>query len=349
LQAAEPFAAKTWLAWPTRIRGQFLRQIFIVGLIAVLAAPVEAEQPVAIFSQSVSLDSRGAGVHQAGQLTYRGGIVLHSRDPRFGGFSALHVSVDGSTALAISDRGAWVRLRLLYDTAGHLAGVIDGRMGELIGENGKVLIFPDNDAEALAVFPDGSMLVAFERNHRILRYPAASPPFSKAPVRIPVPAMIKNGPANLGLEAIASMGDGRLLAISELLVAADGSLSAWIGRAGAWKPFTYASKPGFRVADSGFLPDGDLVVLEHFIFGNVSRLVRVKRDSLATGRRVEGREIATLRSPLITENFEGLSIRRGKRNEALLYLISDDNFKSQQRTILLMFALHDGDTSRAPE
>jgi hypothetical protein len=323
-----------------------LRLVVIVGLIACLTAPTEAEEPVAVSSRPVSLNSSGPTVESVGQLGYRGGIVLRSSDPRFGGFSALHVSADGSTALAISDRGAWVRFGLRYDADSRLVGVRDAGMGILIDENGKVLRYPDNDAEALAMLPDGSMLVAFERDHRILHYPAAFPPFSKPPIRIPVPLAMRNASANFGLEALVHMGDGRLVTISEALVAADGSLSAWIGRTGAWKQFTYASRPGFRVSDAGFLPDGDLLVLEHFILGDVTRLVRVNRDSIAAGRRVEGREIAVLKSPLITENFEGISIRRGDRGEMFVYAISDDNFNPRRRTILLMLALFDHDSSK---
>lgn len=203
--------AKTLPYVTDAITRTMLRNIFVAGLIALFVAPAEAEQPVAIFSQAVSLDSRGPSVLKAGQLTYRGGIVLRSPELRFGGFSALHVSADGSTALAISDRGAWLRFRLRYDAGDHLVGASDARMGVLIGENGKALMFLDTDAEALAVLPDGSMLIAFERDHRILHYPAASPPFSKTPVRRSVPAAIKNAPANFGLEALAHIGEGRLV------------------------------------------------------------------------------------------------------------------------------------------
>jgi len=50
-------------------------------------------------------------------------------------------------------------------------------------------------------------------------------------------------------------------------------------------------------------------------------------------------ELATLAGPMTVDNFEGIATRRGPKGETLIYLVSDDNFRSGQRTLLLMFAL----------
>ncbi len=39
------------------------------------------------------------------------------------------------------------------------------------------------------------------------------------------------------------------------------------------------------------------------------------------------------------DNLEGVAARRAKTGETLLYLVSDDNFRATQRTLLLVFAL----------
>jgi hypothetical protein len=319
-----------------------LRRIFLVGWLAGIAAIAAAQDPIAVFSQTVPLDPRNPAAQQAGELTFRGGIALRSTDPRFGGFSAIHISTDGASLLAISDRGTWLRLGLRYDRAGRLIGVTTAEMGPLIGEDGQALTGSEADAEALAVLPDGSMLVAFERQHRILHYPEASPPFSKPPVLYPAPEGLEEAPANGGLKALAHVGRGFLVAIAERLTAGGGTLAGWVGRAGAWQPFAYARKPGFRVTDAGLLPAGDLLVLEHRYSvesGSVVRFVRVARNLIAPHRRVEGKEIALLEPPLSTDNFEGISIRRGQGAQALVYVISDDNFNPLQRTLLFIFAL----------
>ena len=54
---------------------------------------------------------------------------------------------------------------------------------------------------------------------------------------------------------------------------------------------------------------------------------------------IDGETIAELRPPLTMDNFEGIEARRGPRGETLVYLVSDDNFNAEQRTLLMMFEL----------
>jgi hypothetical protein len=327
------------------------RRIAAIVVLAAMAASAAAQQPVAVFSQTVPLDPRDPSARQAGELEYRGGIALRSTDARFGGFSGLHISSDGATLLAISDRGAWLRLGLSYDRSGRLVGAARAEMGALVGEDGRPLTGLAADAEALAVLSDGSMLVAFERRHRILHYPEAEPPFSKPPSLFPAPEGLAEAPSNGGLEALVHVGRGFLVAIAERMTAGGGALAAWVGRAGVWEPFGYVRKPGFRVTAAGLLPGGDLVVLEHrysAASGSVARFVRVPRNAIAPRRRVEGKALAELEPPLTTENFEGIAIRRGEAREALIYVISDDNFNPLQRTLLMVFALKDEAPPPAP-
>jgi hypothetical protein len=322
-----------------------LRRIAALFVFIVFGAGAPAAQePVAVFSQTVPLDPRDPAARQAGALEFRGGIALRSTDARFGGFSGLHVSTDGATLLAVSDRGAWLRLRLTYDKRGRLAGAGRAEMGALVGEDGLPLSGTDRDAEELAVLADGSMLVAFERRHRILHYPEASPPFSKPPVRFPAPQGLEEAPSNGGLEALTHVGRGFLVGIAERMTAGGGALAAWVGRGGVWEPFGYVRKPGFRVTASALLPAGDLLVIEHrysAASGSVARFVRVPRDAIVPRRRVEGRTLAEIGPPLTTENFEGVAIRRGEGREALIYVISDDNFNPLQRTLVMMFAVRE--------
>lgn len=321
-----------------------LRRLFPALLLACSAVASVAQEPITVFSQTVPLDPQKPANREVGELEYRGGIALRSTDPRFGGFSGIHISTDGGTLLAISDRGAWLRLSLTYNSAGRLVGASRAEMGPLIGEDGEPLKGVNADAEALAVLADGSMLVAFERRHRILHYPEAQPPFSKPPVPFPVPEGLEEAPANGGLEALAHVGRNFFVAIAERMTTGGGAVAAWVGRAGIWEPFGYVRKPGLRVTDAALLPAGDLLVLEHrysAAAGSVVRFVRVPRNAIAPHQRVEGKELALLEQPLTTENFEGVAVRRGQGREALIYVISDDNFNPLQRTILMMFALKD--------
>jgi hypothetical protein len=321
-----------------------MRKLLLVLATVCVAAGAAAQDAVPLISESVPLDVGTPARTRIGELEFRGGLALRSEDRRFGGYSGLHIGADGATLLAISDKGTWLRLRLAYDAAERLTGASQAEIGPLIGEDGAPLTGRSADAEALAVLADGSMLVAFERNHRILHYPEASPPFSKPPQAFPAPLWLKSAPANAGLEALVHVGRGYLVAITERMSAGGGAVAAWVGRGGTWEPFAYVRKPGLRVTDAALLPGGDLLVLEHrysAASGSVVRLVRVARDAIAPRSRVEGREISLLEPPLTTENFEAMATRRGKGRETLIYLLSDDNFSVLQRTLLLLFALKD--------
>jgi hypothetical protein len=64
--------------------------------------------------------------------------------------------------------------------------------------------------EAFARLPDGSWLVAFERRHRLWRYPS----LTGTPLPVEGPADIGRQPANGGIEAMAALADGTVIAIT---------------------------------------------------------------------------------------------------------------------------------------
>ena len=69
-------------------------------------------------------------------LYWRGGLKLVSPDPRFGGFSGLALSADGTRLLAVSDDGWWLTARLVYDK-GDLANLVEPSMAPLRDRSGK--------------------------------------------------------------------------------------------------------------------------------------------------------------------------------------------------------------------
>src|SRR3546814_16768453 len=75
-------------------------------------------------------------------------------------------SPDGRGLVAISDEGRWLSAARAYDADGNGAGLTAARCGPLHDAAGRLLsvsIKRRQDAEALARLPDGSLLVAFER------------------------------------------------------------------------------------------------------------------------------------------------------------------------------------------
>ena len=204
-----------------------------------------------------------------------------------------------------------------------------GGIGPLTGPGGKPLRGLDADAEALAFLPDGSALVAFERRHRILRYPAGSHPLSGRPVRASAPTGLAAAPFNGGAESLAHIGGGDLLLLTEKLRRGSGALAGWVAIKGRWRPVAYARTGGFRPTDATVLPGGDIAVLErHYspATGVSARIVLVPRSAVTAGNSWPS---------MTVDNFEGISARRGPDGRTVLYILSDDNFNRQQRTLLL--------------
>jgi hypothetical protein len=320
-----------------------LRFVAILALVVHAVAGFAADA-IAIRATPVVLDPRDDQRQTLDQLTYRGGLVLESTEPRFGGWSDLKVSADGSKMLAISDRGFWMDAGVVYDANGRLLSLANARIGNLIGPSGKEISGVAADAEGLAVGPDGSYYVSFERRHRIWQYPRAEPPFSRPPRTLVSPARLRTAPSNGGIEALLRLSSGKFVALVEELMDGDAHVG-WIGDESHWDELHYRTAPDFKPTGLAEFPPGtsaagDIAVLERrftLFHGPGARITRVHRDAVRAGAIMDGDELAQMQLPLTIDNFEGLAIARGTKGSARLYIISDDNYSAMQRTLLLMF------------
>jgi hypothetical protein len=86
----------------------------------------------------VSFDRRDPAKTRFGALEFRGGLVLTSKYPAFGGTSALNIEPDGARFLAITDNGSWLRGRIVYRD-GKPLGIHDAEMAPILGPDGKPL------------------------------------------------------------------------------------------------------------------------------------------------------------------------------------------------------------------
>ncbi|MES1198816.1 MAG: esterase-like activity of phytase family protein [Pseudomonadota bacterium] len=295
--------------------------------------------------RNIELTARPAapGAARVGALTFRGGLELHSSDPGFGGWSGLDVLEDGRV-IAISDTGVWLSARLVLDDAGALVGLAEPRMAAMRDEHGDV--FPDKisaDAEDVTQMPDGRFAVSFEQTQTIRIYDLnRDGPFGAAQ---PGPRLAETErlPPNEGLEALTTDGSGAFVVGAEHGERRGHMI--WIAPFGGQTPVAPAAylRMGMGYGLAGFdrLPDGDYVALERFyapVIGVRIRLERIARASLATGTAA-AREIAYLAPPLAIDNFEGVASVPKADGGVRLYLISDDNFSSRQRTLLYAFDL----------
>ncbi len=320
------------------------RDLLATGAGGILAGavsfPAAASDAIEVVAEPIALDPADARRRRVGTAEFLGGVALFARDPRFGGWSDLWLDPDGDRLMMISDRGHWLDGRLLAGVEGGPVAVSAARIGTLDDEQGKPLRRREADAEGLARLPDGGFAVSFEQRHRILRYPAAEPPFSRPPVPFAEPPGVSRAPDNGGIEALAMLPDGRLLAIAEELLE-DGVNAAWIGDGASWTRTGYRAAPGFNPCGATLAPDGDLLVLERHVrvLSWAVRLARVPRAALTAPGPLAGAEVFRLAAPLTVDNFEGVAARRRADGATVVTLIADDNFSLFQRTLLFAFAL----------
>ncbi|MCZ6861318.1 MAG: esterase-like activity of phytase family protein [Alphaproteobacteria bacterium] len=323
------------------------------ALLAILLSTAVSAEALRIQATPVPLKAGDPSVKRVGRLVYQGGLLLRSRHRRFGGLSGLHVSADGKRLLAISDIGRWVEARLRYDRAGRLIGLAHAHIGRLRRPDGGLLSWRERDSETLAMLSGGRLAVGFEGTPRIWIYPPSKSPFARRPTAIAVPEGLRFASRNAGLEALAALAGGGLLALAEDMAAPAphgyGAHAGWLRAKGRWTALAYDRVGVYRPTGAARLPTGtkhagDVVVIERalYLFAGFSiRVMLMPAHAIKAGARMRPKHLATLAAPLTVDNFEGVAARRGANGETLIYLVSDDNFRAGQRTYLMMFRLTD--------
>jgi len=286
-----------------------------------------AAQDIVVKSQPLPLNPADASQDRVGGFLYAGGVNLTSAlTKRLHGLSDIDVQ-PGGAMVAVGDEGDLVHGKVVLDAQGRLTGLGEARISALTDLRGKALRGKDNrDSEGLARLADGDLLISFERRDRIWLYPRAGGP----PRAVPSPDA--RFPFNEGMEALApdpARGPDAYFTGGETT-----------GR--TWScTLTSACVEGPRVPlDVGFglvaarrLPNGMTAWLLR-AFNPTTLSVIDLRITDAGGKVVDQME---LRWPLTVDNFEGLAAVSQAGGKIRFYLISDDNFSSSQRTLLMAF------------
>ncbi|MEX2643143.1 MAG: esterase-like activity of phytase family protein [Acetobacterales bacterium] len=312
-------------------------------LILFLSVPAAAE-PVALKAEPVPLDAENPMRTRVDGLRFLAGFSLSSPDRRFGGLSALRFGEDRGQLIAVTDDGHWVVLSARHDLAGVLVAVDGGEIGPLLGLNGAPMPREAEwrDSESLARRPKGGWYVGFERRHRIRGYGGAGFALPGRPHDVPVPRALYHAPFNEGLETLVTLADGRLLAVSERLIRPDGLTAGWLFDGRAWAEIGFVVDGPYRPTDATLLPGGDLLFVERRynpITGLGALIRRVPREQLVPGGTMRPQTVARLEAPVLVDNYEGIAARPAPGGGALVYIVSDDNFRHQQRTLLLQFLM----------
>jgi hypothetical protein len=317
----------------------------------IVGAEKEDEGPVELRVEPWTIAHGKDGRVGAG-LYWRGGLKLVADDSRFGGFSGLALSADGTRLLAVSDDGWWLTARLLYDK-GDLASLAEPFMAPLRDRAGRrAPTKRGRDSEALTLtspgMVDGRVAVGFERRPRIELYDLRKAKLGAKPQLVPSPPAIRAGPDNAELEALAYVNSGPLatsfIAVSERQLDDRGNIRGWVfGRNRKTFDFTIARLDDFAVTDIAVLPDGDLMLLERSfngLFPGMS-LRRIAISELKPGALVRPVPLFEGQLPRYAiDNMECLAVHVTASGETRITLMSDDNYnRSLQNTILLQFAL----------
>ena len=280
-------------------------------------------------------------------LRFDSGLALRSGDADFGGLSGLSIGADGTSLIAVTDRGHWLSARLLRDRAGRLRGLAEARLVRMRNADGRPVSTANrtHDAEALARMANGDLLVAFERRNRILIYPAGPGMLEARPRRFGFRARVGRFRNARGLEALAVLSDGTVLVLEENKRKNNANFLGWRVRPDTRTPtiVDYATLDPYKPVGMTRLDNGDVLVLERrfsMLGGFSSRVVRLSAASVLNDTPLAGaREIARLEAPGLAENFEAIAAHPTGGGRHAVYLLSDDNFNFLQRTVLLHFVL----------
>jgi hypothetical protein len=311
-------------------------------------SPRQQEAPVAITVNAkpiVAFDTRDPARVRFGALTFRGGLELTSSYPEFGGISALRVNADGARFLAVTDKGRWLRGRIVYDGT-RPAGITDAEMAPVLGADGKPLAARGwYDTESIA--EDGGMVyLGIERVNRIVRFDVARHGLQARGQPVPLPSGIAKLPHNKGLECLDVVPRGlplgsTLIAISERGLDDEGNIKGFLIGGPTPGEFSVKRIGDFDISDCALTPAGELLVLERSfsrLKGVAMRIRRVALSDVKPGATVDGPALVEADMGHQIDNMEGLSVHRAG-GALVLTLISDDNFSFIQRTLLLQFTL----------
>jgi hypothetical protein len=316
---------------------------------AVAQAPLRAAsgvRPIEIRAQGIeSFDPREPSRKRFGKLTFRGGLILESRYRDFGGISSIRVEAGGEHFLAASDRGSWLRGRIVSRDKVPIA-IKDAEMAPILGADGRPLKSRGwYDSESLARDGD-TVWLGIERVQQIVRFDYGKDGLRSRGVPIAVPSAFKTLPHNQGLECLAAAPKdgplgGMLIMVSERAHDTHGNLLGFLigGEGGT---FSLKRTDDFDVSDCALTPDHKLLVLERrfsWARGVAMRIRSIPLSSIKPGALVDGPELIYADMGYQIDNMEGLSVHREADGTQVLTLVSDDTFSALQRTLLLQFAL----------
>lgn len=310
-----------------------IRLIVAVLVAAGLCGPAAAE-PVTLTARPVPLNPEKPAQDSIGRLRYIAGLDFKGSRWGIAGYSGFSFAGPGGRFVAVSDLGHFLSGRMTFDAQGRVTGIADADYEPMRDRDGRPIATKrEGDAEAVRHDTDGSLLVSFEREHRVWRYAGVG----AVPRPVALPPEVAEWEENEGIEALAVLPGGDLLILAEQKGPADRH-QAWLRRGGRWSPLVWQGSNNFVPTDAVALKNGDLLVLQRrftWIGGIAARLGVVRAGAIAPGATLEPETLAEWSPPQAVDNMEGIDVIERPDGAVDIFLMADDNRNPLQRFLLL--------------
>ncbi|MBD3677601.1 MAG: esterase-like activity of phytase family protein [Rhodobacteraceae bacterium] len=289
---------------------------------------------VALILLWLALGGAGPVEPPPGQAELLSTYTWHKEGEDFGGFSGLELNSDGQRFTVITDRARLFTGRIIRED-GKITGIETDPALTLSGPDGQPLGRYETDSEGLAIAPDGTLHISFEGVHRVLSYASADGPAKALPRHDDFVRMQLNS----SLEALAIGPDGTLYTLPERSGRMTKPFPVYRSKGGTWdQPFTIPREGEYLPVGADFGPDGRFYLLERYLTGIFGFRSRLRSFALGPDGFADERlelETGTGRH----DNLEGLSIWRDESGALRATMISDDNFRTFQRTEIVEYGL----------
>lgn len=294
----------------------------------IIGTPLAAQDDAIPDTQPIELDPSQPEREDFGKLSYRGGLVIEPGEYDIGGISGLTWHED--RLYAVIDDGRWLAITP-DEISGRLNDIYSISGGPLLGLNGKKLKKKElADAEAIARDPNGGWLIAFERDHRIWRYDDLNS--AASPYEIDLSGLVSAVAENNGIETLATLAEGALICGE---FARPEATNCRIIASGSATDFAINQ----AVGDANPVPTGADCASDGSCYFLLRSYTPGAGNHIAILKRKPGEEpmvLATFDPSLNIDNFEGIAVRE-QFGKTYLYIVSDNNFSDNQRTLLMKF------------